>query len=68
MGIPEELKTIRAKTLVIAGKKDVIKESETRKIARSIPDSRLVFLEGDHYIAGKNPEAFNDAVLDFLKQ
>lgn len=64
----EELRTIRAKTLVIAGKKDVIKESETRKIARSIPDSRLVFLEGDHYIAGKNPEAFNDAVLDFLKQ
>ena len=64
---PEELKTIRAKTLVIAGTKDVIKESETQKIARYIPDSRLVFLEGDHYIAGKKPDIFNEAVLDFLK-
>ena len=63
---PEELSAIRAKTLVIAGTKDMIKEEHTRLIARSIKDSQFVILEGDHFIANKCPEAFNRAVLDFL--
>ena len=63
---PEELSAIKAKTLVMAGTKDMIKEDHTRLIARSIPDSRLVILEGDHFIANKCPAAFNQAVLDFL--
>ena len=63
---PEELSQIHARTLVIAGTKDMIKEEHTRLIADRIPDSRLVFIEGDHFIANKCPEAFNRAVLDFL--
>ena len=63
---PEELSAIKAKTLVMAGTKDMIKDDHTRLIARSIPDSRLVILEGDHFIANKCPDAFNRAVLDFL--
>ena len=63
---PEELSTIKSKTLVIAGTKDMIKEGHTRLIAGSIPDSRLVFIKGDHFIANRNPEEFNRAVLDFL--
>ena len=62
----EELSAIQAKTLVIAGTKDMIKEEHTRLIARSIKDSQLVILKGDHFIANKCPEAFNRAVLDFL--
>ncbi|MCR4751566.1 MAG: alpha/beta hydrolase [Eubacterium sp.] len=65
---PEELKAIRAKTLVIAGTRDMIRESHTRLIADSIPHSRLVFIKGDHFIAAKNPEEFNRAVLAFLKE
>lgn len=65
---PEELEAIRAKTLVIAGTKDLIKPSQTRQIAEHIPDSRLVFVEGNHFIAGKNPEEFNRAVLVFLTE
>ena len=65
---PEELKAIRALTLVIAGTKDMIRRSHTCLIAESIPDSRLVFIEGGHFIADKNPDEFNRAVLDFLKQ
>ena len=65
---PEELEAIRAKTLVIAGTKDLIKPSQTRQIAEHIPDSRLVFVEGNHFIASKNPEEFNRAVLDFLTE
>jgi pimeloyl-ACP methyl ester carboxylesterase len=64
---PEDLSRIRAKTLVIAGTKDMIRKSHTQLIARSIPDSRLVFIEGDHFIASKCAEEFNHAVLAFLK-
>ena len=65
---PEELATIQAKTLVIAGTKDMILESETKRIAEHIPDSQLVFIEGDHFIAKKKPEEFNRAVLGFLEE
>ena len=64
---PEELSAITAKTLVIAGTKDMIKESQTRLIASNISDVQLVILKGDHFIANKCPEAFNRAVLAFLK-
>ena len=64
---PEELSAITAKTLVIAGNKDMIKESQTRLIASNIRDSQLVILKGDHFIANKHPEAFNRAVLTSLR-
>lgn len=63
---PAELAAVRAKTLVIAGTRDIVCRSHTGLIARSIPDSRLVFIEGGHFIAAKNPAAFNKAALDFL--
>ena len=63
---PEDLSAIKAKTLVVAGTKDMIKEGHTRLIADSIPGSRLVFIEGDHFIANKRPDEFNRAVLAFL--
>ena len=65
---PVELKAITAKTLVIVGTRDMIKESHTRLIAENIPDSRLVIIKGDHFIASKNPAEFNREVLDFLQQ
>lgn len=63
----EELARIQAPTLVIAGTEDMIKESHTRLIARSIPGAELVILAGDHFVANKHPEAFNQAVLSFLR-
>ena len=63
---PEELSRIQAPTLVIAGAKDMIKESHTRLIAAHIPGSELVIIPGNHFIANKEPEAFNKAVLQFL--
>ena len=64
---PEELHGIQAKTLVVAGTKDMIKEEHTRLIARSIPDARLAFIKGDHFVANKCPQAFNRIVIEFLK-
>jgi len=63
---PEELSRIQAPTLVIAGSKDMIKESHTRLIAAHIPGAKLVIFPGNHFIANKVPEAFNKAVLQFL--
>ena len=64
---PEGLTRIQSKTLVLAGTKDMIKEQHTRLIASHIPDSRLVFIDGDHFIANKCPDAFNRVVLEFLE-
>ena len=63
---PAELSAIKAKTLVIAGTNDMIKDAHTRLIAQSIPDSQLVLIKGNHFIANKCPEAFNRAVLEFF--
>ena len=38
---------IKARTLVIAGSRDLIRESETRKIAESIPHAELMILKGE---------------------
>lgn len=64
---PEELAGIRARTLVIAGTRDMIKKAHTKLIAASIPDSKLVFIKGTHFIANRNADAFNRAVLVFLR-
>lgn len=64
----KELKRIRAKTLVIAGTKDMIKPEHTQLIAKNIPDAKLVFVPGDHFIANKNAEVFNREVESFLRQ
>ena len=64
---PEELSRIQSQTLVIAGDNDMIKDKHTRLIAKSIPHAELCIIHGDHFIANKNPEAFNEAVLRFLK-
>ena len=63
---PDELKYICAPTLVIAGTHDMIKESHTRLIAEKIPGAKLKFIEGDHFIAHKNPDVFNKATEAFL--
>ena len=61
-----ELSAIKAPTLVVAGTNDMIRESHTRLIGKSIPGSRIRFIEGDHFIAEKNSAAFNDCVMRFL--
>lgn len=63
---PEELHSIEVPTLVIAGTKDLIKENHSRLIAENIKDSELSFVEGNHFIAGKNPIEFNKEIEKFL--
>ena len=63
---PEELHSIKVPTLVIAGTKDLIKEKHSKLIADNIKDSELSFVEGNHFVAGKNPTEFNKEVEKFL--
>jgi pimeloyl-ACP methyl ester carboxylesterase len=63
---PEELTALTVPTLVIVGTKDMIKDEHTLLIASSLPNSRLEIIVGDHFIAAKNPDAFNEAVAAFL--
>lgn len=62
----EELSCIQNPTLVIAGEKDMIKDIHTRLIAKSIPEAMLSIIPGNHFIANKNPDTFNEVVLRFL--
>ena len=64
---PEELRNLNVPTLVIAGTKDMIKESHTRLIYENLPKAELAILPGDHFIARRNSKIFNETVLEFLK-
>lgn len=63
---PVELARLTMPVLVVAGTKDMIKESHTRLIHKSLPNAQLAILDGDHFVANKNAEAFNKAVKEFL--
>ena len=65
---PSELSRLTMPVLVVAGTKDMIKESHTRLIYKSLPNAQLAFVEGDHFVANKNAEAFNKVVEDFLSR
>lgn len=63
---PSELSKLTMPVLVIAGTKDMIKESHTKLIHKSLPNAQLALIKGDHFIANKAPEAFNAAVAEFI--
>ena len=65
---PAALRTLEVPTLVIAGTRDLIQAEHTRLIAGSLPQGELVFIRGNHFIAAKNPDAFNAAVDECLRR
>ena len=65
---PKALSALSMSTLVVAGKRDMIRDKHTRLIAKSIPGSQLVILPGDHFVARRNWQEFNPVVLDFLSE
>ena len=62
----EELRSIQAKTLVIVGANDIIKEKHSKLIVSTLSNSEFAVVSGDHFVALRNPEAFNERVLEFL--
>jgi len=62
-----ELNTIDIPTLVVAGEKDLIKESCTNLISKSIKNSKLAIIKvGDHFVSSKKPEVFNKIFSDLI--
>jgi pimeloyl-ACP methyl ester carboxylesterase len=65
----DELKTIKAPVLVMAGQHDIILEKHTRAIAAAIPKSELViFKGGTHDAPAEIADKFNETVLKFMSE
>jgi pimeloyl-ACP methyl ester carboxylesterase len=63
-----DIAVIGVPTLVMAGERDVVRERHTRLIADTIRDAALQVVPGaGHFIATEQPERFQAAVFDFLK-
>ena len=65
---PSELSRLTMPVMVVAGTKDMIKESHTRLIYKSLPNAQLNIIEGDHFVANKNADVFNKVVAAFLRK
>ena len=65
---PSELARLTMPVLVVAGTKDMIKESHTRLIYKSLPKAKLEIIDGDHFVANKNSVLFNKVVEEFLRK
>jgi pimeloyl-ACP methyl ester carboxylesterase len=65
---PSELARLTMPVLIVAGTKDMIKESHTRLIYKSLPNAKLEIVEGDHFVANKNSALFNRVVEEFLRK
>jgi pimeloyl-ACP methyl ester carboxylesterase len=64
-----KLKSIHIPVLVLAGEKDVVLRAHTSKIASGINHAELLIINrASHYAPQEMPLAFNNAVLNFLKQ
>jgi len=65
----EELSGIKAKTLIIAGERDVVKEEHTKLISRSIPKAGLEIIKNaGHFVFDNNAEETNGKILEFLDE
>ena len=64
----QELAKLTMPVLVLVGTKDMIKETHSRMICENLPNGSFAELEGDHFIASKNPEEYNRTVAEFLER
>jgi pimeloyl-ACP methyl ester carboxylesterase len=63
-----ELHSIRARTLIVAGERDDIREDHTRALAAAIPGARLWIVPGGtHTVMLDQPDLVNRTVLQFLQ-
>ena len=66
----EDLPSITSKTMVIAGKEDILMPPDVcAELAKAIPDSRFALIEdAAHSIHMEQPRAFTECVLRFLSE
>jgi pimeloyl-ACP methyl ester carboxylesterase len=65
----DDLSHIRASTLIMAGEFDMVKREHTNQLAKAIPASRKITIEGaTHSVPGQKPELVNSFILKFLDE
>ena len=64
---PEQLESLAVRTLLITGTRDMIKDSHTQLMLEHLPNAEWKRISGNHFIASRNPDAFNRAVDAFLQ-
>ncbi|NLB61988.1 MAG: alpha/beta hydrolase, partial [Clostridiales bacterium] len=63
----KELAKIKAQTVIVVGSKDMVKHSHTKKIAKSIPNSKLIVTKGaGHFIPQDRPNELREIILHEL--
>ncbi len=66
---PADMAAVQAPTLVMAGDKDLVRDTHTRAIAAAIPHAELyIIVHADHFVAAKKPNVVNGLVERFLKK
>jgi 3-oxoadipate enol-lactonase len=69
MASPPDLGRLGCPALIIAGDRDsFMTVDEARNMERAIDDATVVVLPTGHAAAIEAPQAFNQAVLDFMKR
>jgi pimeloyl-ACP methyl ester carboxylesterase len=64
----ENLRSIKAPVLVMAGEHDVILEKHTKLIASSIPNATLyIFKDASHYVPVEKIDEFNNKVISYFE-
>lgn len=60
----QELAKIKSETIIVVGSRDMVKRSHTEKIAKHIPNSKLVVIKGaGHMIPQDRPNELKDIIL-----
>jgi pimeloyl-ACP methyl ester carboxylesterase len=65
----DRLRTLTIPTLILAGKQDrIIPPQNSERLHAIIPNSQIrVFKDAGHHLHIEEPDAFNQAVLDFVR-
>ena len=64
---PQELGSIKAKTLICAGEHDVVRKDHSEALARAVPKASLWIVPGaSHGVMQEKPAEVNTKVLGFL--
>jgi pimeloyl-ACP methyl ester carboxylesterase len=67
--VAKDLSKIKAKVLVIAGDRDVIRNEHTVEIFENIPKAQLCIMPGEtHFAPASSPEVFNALANKFLSE
>ncbi|MNE16665.1 AB hydrolase superfamily protein YdjP [compost metagenome] len=67
--VAKDLSKIKAKVLVIAGDRDVIRNEHTVEIFENIPKGQLCIMPGEtHFAPASSPEVFNAIANKFLSE